>query len=141
MCRMQIIAILLVLPVSFAALGQASEKAEAKCSGGSSHAKISFCINTEANESDEKVLLKEAEVIDGLNKWNMDIEPKRVAIEKFKSAASQFKVWRNVQCNAKAALALGGSGSDPLYDLCRIEINEYRVLELMSYKKELDSRN
>ena len=138
---MLIIVILLVLPVSFAALGQAAEKAEAKCSGLSSHSAMSFCINAEANESDKKVLFKESEIIERLNKWNMDLEPKNVAIEKFNTATSQFKIWRNAQCNAKAALALGGSGSDPLYDLCRIEINEYRLVQLKAYKKELDSRN
>lgn len=140
MRRMQIFVTLLALSMSFAALGQATEKAEAKCAGLSPNSAVYFCLNSEANESDKKVMLKEAEIVKTLKEWNMDLEPKNSAIEKFNAAASQFKSWRNAQCNAKAALALGGSGSDPLYNLCRIEIDELRLVQLAVYKKELDSR-
>jgi len=140
MRRMQILFTLLVLPMSFVALGQEVEKAQAKCAGLSPNSAIYFCINSEANESDKKVMFKEAEIVKALQEWNMDLEPKNSAIENFNAAVTQFKSWRNSQCNAKAALALGGSGSDPLYNLCRIEIDEFRLVQLTAFKKELDSR-
>ena len=141
MRRVQILVVALVLPISFSAPGQAAGKVEAKCGDLSPNTEIYGCINTEANGFDKKVIIKEAEIIKVLKEWNMDLEPKNAAIEKFKIAASQFKLWRKTQCNAKAALALGGSGSDPLYDLCRIDIDEFRLVQLTSYKKELESRN
>jgi hypothetical protein len=125
-----VMASILALAFSMAAAAQRSESASATCYQLESHALARECLESEERKAFLDVALAERAVSNAVRGSGEDPQNIGHAIEQLKRSNAEYRTYRKRQCEAMAALALGGNAASDRRHLCHIELDTRRAADL-----------